>query len=276
MEDILRWGTQDLFQAREDSEDHQTAAQSGDQAIGAAQANDASATAAARESTGNAEASHYGQVGPSRMSAPPLAGLRHSPHTQESALPIDLLAGRCCRRLRSDHWLPVRLSFCFLLLHIDSGIIVPGRWSSRLELRDQDLQALTYKDASLDSLLQRTIGPGITDLGGAEGLKPGNSFGPGLEHVLVRVWSDQKELSVDAEDEGQDLPPWLYACSLRPLLVIASTLTQGCSTRVCKPTKPIVSGPQMSFSAGEEESEEKEEEGDVEEASRSLLTLSPC
>lgn len=61
MEDILRWGTQDLFQARKDTEDDQTAAQSGDGGAGLHLPNGA-AEASSRDSPGNAEATREHRV----------------------------------------------------------------------------------------------------------------------------------------------------------------------------------------------------------------------
>ena len=61
MEDILRWGTQDLFQARRDSEDSQRAGPSGGPGPPAALAN-GSTDAAMRDSTGNAELDHSASV----------------------------------------------------------------------------------------------------------------------------------------------------------------------------------------------------------------------
>ena len=57
MEDILRWGTQDLFQARKDSEDKQAAEHSGEPE--AAMAN---GEASLRDSPGNTEAPKQSKV----------------------------------------------------------------------------------------------------------------------------------------------------------------------------------------------------------------------
>ena len=60
MEDILRWGTQDLFQARKDSEDKQAAEHSGDGDMPATTAN---GEAGLRDSSGNTEPSMQSKVG---------------------------------------------------------------------------------------------------------------------------------------------------------------------------------------------------------------------
>ncbi len=60
MEDILRWGTQDLFQARKDSEDKQAAGHSGNADMPAATIN---GEAGLRDSPGNTEPSMQSKVG---------------------------------------------------------------------------------------------------------------------------------------------------------------------------------------------------------------------
>lgn len=57
MEDILRWGTQDLFQARKDSEDKQAAEPSGEPEVALA-----NGEAGPRHSPGNTEAPKQSKV----------------------------------------------------------------------------------------------------------------------------------------------------------------------------------------------------------------------
>lgn len=63
MEDILRWGTQDLFQARKDSEDSLAAEQSGE-LDGSGLAPVEGGVASTRDSTGNGEAFKQAKVTP--------------------------------------------------------------------------------------------------------------------------------------------------------------------------------------------------------------------
>ena len=57
MEDILRWGTRDLFQARKDTDDKQAAEPSGQP-----EAATANGDAAQRDSSGNSEAPKHSKV----------------------------------------------------------------------------------------------------------------------------------------------------------------------------------------------------------------------
>lgn len=67
------------------------------------------------------------------------------------------------------------------------------------------MQVIAYEDQDIETLLQKTAAldagePNTADE--QEAVKPGNTLGPGLEQVIVRVWSDEKDLSVDADEEG--------------------------------------------------------------------------
>ena len=78
-----------------------------------------------------------------------------------------------------------------------------------LLLSHAPLQTFHYGDKEIDILLQKTLGFGAEPMDNIEGQKAlptdARDFGPGLEQIVVREWADEKELGLDAEEEG--LPP---------------------------------------------------------------------
>ena len=65
------------------------------------------------------------------------------------------------------------------------------------------MQAISYDDSSIETLLRKTIRSPAGESGEPQALRAGGFLGPGLEQVLVREWGDEKELGVDnAEEEG--------------------------------------------------------------------------
>ncbi len=66
------------------------------------------------------------------------------------------------------------------------------------------LQAIAYEDGDIDKLLEETAKIGFQEPGSEEELtKLKADLGPGLEKVVVRMWHDEKEMDVEAVDDGE-------------------------------------------------------------------------
>ena len=67
------------------------------------------------------------------------------------------------------------------------------------------MQAISYDDGDIEKLLEETVKIGFQEPEGNEEeiAKLKDSLGPGLESVVVRVWNAEKDLEVEAVDEGK-------------------------------------------------------------------------
>ena len=193
MEEILRWGTQDLFQARRDSEGN-TAVQSRE-ADGASAMEGVEGGASLRDDAGNSDSGRPVKAAQVRTSSRRNHGC----------------ADRACCATRPAAWIQCRLScacntpFCKLSTGRSSRLLgcmnLSSWWSVQaLNYADEGLNVLLEKAAEISERAALMAGADLPDSNGDAA--PVADFGPGLEHVAVQEWADEKEEGVDAEAEG--------------------------------------------------------------------------